>query len=184
MPPTRIFLWGATVSAHPPQERAKPSQRRTVTNNVVRRPTRWGGSPPRIVTLRGAARGSYLETLPQLFSNSSTLLQILPPSRPKSKPKLVQILPRPSQILPKSSQILRKIDPKSIQKPSWSPFWINALQKLDFERPRNGQEAPKSNQKTPQSAPTPSQMEPKTVPNLFLEHFFGLIFPYEICMDF
>ena len=133
-----------------------------------------GGSrgPPRIVTLRGAARGSYLETLPQLFSNSSTLLQILPPIRPKSIPKLVQILPRPSQIIPKSSQILRKIDPKSIQKPSWSPFWANALQKLDFERPRNGQEAPKSDQKTPQSAPTPSQMEPKTVPNPFLEHFF------------
>ena len=73
-----------------------------------------GGSrgPPRIVTLRGAARGSYLETLPQHFSNPSTHFQILPPIRSKSIPKLVQILPRPSQILPKASQSLRKIDPK------------------------------------------------------------------------
>merc|ERR1711985_133727 len=106
-----------------------------------------------IVTLRGAARGSWLETLPQLFFKFVTLLQILPPIRQKSIPKWDQILPRPSQILPKASQILRKINPKSIQKPSWSPFWINALQELDFERPRNGQEAPKSDQNTPQSAP-------------------------------
>ena len=147
-----------------------------------------GGGPPRIVTLRGAARGSYLEILPQLFTNSPPLLQILFPICPKSSQKWIQILPRSSQILPKSSQILRKIDPKSIQKPSWSPFWINALQKLDFERPRNGQEAPKSDQKTPQSAPTPSQMEPKTVPNPFLEHFFGSYFPirnlHGFLMDF
>ena len=68
--------------------------------------------PPRIETLRGAAQGSYLETLPQLFSKSSTFPQILPPIRPKSIPKLAQILPRSTQILPKSSQILRKIDPK------------------------------------------------------------------------
>ena len=133
-----------------------------------------GGSrgPPRIETLRGAARGSYLETVPQHFSNPSTHFQIFPPIRLKFILKLAQILPRPSQILPKSSQILRKIDPKLIQKPSWSPFWINALQKLDFERPRNGQEAPKRDQKTPQSVPTLSQMDRKTVPNPFLEHFF------------
>ena len=130
-----------------------------------------------IVTLREAARGSYLETLPQLFSNPSTLLQILPPMRPKSIPKLVQILPRPSQIPPKSSEILSKSDPKSIQKPSWDPFWTNALQKLDFERPQNGQEAAKSDQKTPQSVPTPSQMETKIIPNpLFLSVFFSLHF--------
>ena len=142
-----------------------------------------GAKKFKIETLRGAARGSYLETLPQLFSNSSLLPQILPPIRPKSIPKLVQILPRPSQIPPKSSQILRKIEPKSIQKPSWSPFWTNALQKLDCERPQNGQEAPKSDQKTPQSAPTPSQMEPKTAQIHFPSIFFDLIFPYEICMD-
>ena len=130
------------------------------------------GGPPRIVTLRGAARASYLETLPLLFSNPSSLLQILPPINPKSMPQLVQILSRLSPIPPKSSQILRKIDPKSIQKPSWSPFWINALQKLEFKRPRNGQEASESDQRRPQSAPTPSQMEPKTVPNPYLEHFF------------
>ena len=114
-----------------------------------------------IETLRGAARGSYLETLPQLFSNSTLLLQILLPIRPKSIPKLVQILPRPSQIPPKSSQILRKIDPKSIQKPSWSPFWINALQKLDFERQKNSQEAPKSAQETPQTIQTPPKRRPR-----------------------
>ena len=147
-----------------------------------------GCTAPIIVTLRGAARGSSLETVPQHFSNPSTHFQIFPPIRSKSIPKLLQILPRPSQMLPKSSQILGKIDPKSIQKPSWNPFWINVLQKLDFERPRNGQEAPKSDQKTPQSVPTPSQMDPKTVPNPFLEHFFLSYFPIQklhgFLMDF
>ena len=140
------------------------------------------------MTLREAARGSYLETAPQLFFKVDIAPPDSTPIRPKSIPKLVQTLPRPSQIVPKSSQILRKIDPKSIQKPSWRPFWTNALQQLDFERPRNGQEAPKSDQKTPQSAPTPSQMEPKTVPNPFLEHFFGSYFPirnlHGFLMDF
>ena len=140
------------------------------------------------MTLREAARGSYLETVPQLFFKVVIAPPDSTPIRPKSIPKLVQILPRPSQIVPKSFQILRKIDPKSIQKPSWSHFWANALQKLDFERPRNGEEAPKSDQKTPQSAPTPSQMEPKPVPNAFLEHFFGSYFPirnlYGFLMDF
>ena len=71
----------------------------------------------------------------------------------------------PSQTLPKPSQNRAKIEPKSIQKASWSLSWINALKKLAFERPKNGQEGPKSAQETPQTLPDPSQMEPKTFPN-------------------
>ena len=140
------------------------------------------------MTLREAARGSYLETVPQLFFKFVIAPPDFPPNSSKIHPKFGANPPKtflnPPGIPPNPSQNRPKID----QKPSWSPFWINALQKLDFERPRNGQEAPKSDQKTPQSAPTPSQMEPKTVPNPFLEHFFGSYFPirnlHGFLMDF
>ena len=135
MPPTRFFFRVRRSPRTLLKDGRSPSTeglRRIMLSKIQHAE---GESPPRIVTVRGAARGSYLESLPQLFFKFVTLLQILPPIRQKSIPKLVQILPRPSQIFPKASQILRKIDPKSIQKPFWSQFWINALQKLDFERP-------------------------------------------------
>ena len=83
----------------------------------------------------------------------------------KSLPKSFQMLPNPSPNPPKPCQNPPKIEPKSIQKASWSLSWINALKKLAFERPKNGQEGPKSAQETPQTLPDPPQMEPKTFPN-------------------
>ncbi len=61
---------------------------------------------------------------------------------PKFKvPNPFKCLPKPSQVLqsfPKSSQIPNpsKIEPKSIQKPSWRPSWTHAVKKIDFERPK------------------------------------------------
>ena len=84
--------------------------------------------------------------------------------------------PKSFQILPKSYQIPPKIDPKSIQKPSWSPSWANARKKLDFERPKNGQEAAKSAQKRPKAVPNSSQMEPKTLPKPIFGRFLEVAF--------
>ena len=107
------------------------------------------------MTQSGSARGSYLETMSQLFSNyefsvqttSQNLLQTFPKSFPNP--------------------------PKSIQKASWGPSWTNPLTKLDFEGPKNAQEAPKSGQERPQTVPNPSQMEAKTLPKPIFERFFG-----------
>ena len=115
-----------------------------------------------IVTQSGSARGSKWRLCPSPF-------QILL-NPPKS-------LPKPSQNLPKSSQNRSKIDTKSIQKASWRPSWTNVKKKLDFERPQDGQEAPKSAQETPQIAPDPSKMEPKTLPKPIFMRFFTFYFP-------
>ena len=61
----------------------------------------------------------------------------------------VQAFPELSQILAKPSQIPFQIDPKSIQKASWSPSRANAYKKLGFERPKNGQEHPEEAQDCP-----------------------------------
>ena len=99
------------------------------------------------------------------------------PKSPISLFKKLQILPNsypnPSQTVPKPPQS----DPKSIQKASCSPSWTNALTRYDLERPKNHQNAPKIGQKVAQSVPTPSQMEPKTVPNPLLKQFPGSFFP-------
>ena len=83
----------------------------------------------------------------------------------------------PSQNWPQISQDPFKMQPKSIQKAFWSPSWNKLLRKYVFERPKNGQEAPKRARKRPQMAPNPSQMEPKTLSNLTLKRFFRLFFP-------
>eukprot|EP00746_Dinoflagellata_sp_MGD_P158893 gnl/MRDRNA2_/MRDRNA2_86584_c2_seq9.p1 gnl/MRDRNA2_/MRDRNA2_86584_c2~~gnl/MRDRNA2_/MRDRNA2_86584_c2_seq9.p1 ORF type:complete len:123 (-),score=12.15 gnl/MRDRNA2_/MRDRNA2_86584_c2_seq9:208-576(-) len=85
---------------------------------------------------------------------------------------------------PKSSRIPPKIDSKSLQKASWSPSRANAEKKLDFERPRNGQEPAKSAQKRPKTVPNPSKMEPKTIPRQILVRFLGVFFQLQICIDF
>ena len=46
----------------------------------------------------------------------------------------------------------------------------------DLERPTSSQNAPKSGPKTLQSFPSPSQMEPKTLPNQIFEQFLRLFF--------
>ena len=92
-------------------------------------------------------------------------------------PKILQTSPNSSQspsknppkTLPKPSQI----DSKSILRDSWSPSWTHARKKLDLEHPKHGQEAPKSAQETSKTAPNPSQMELKTLPNL-IKHFEGI----------
>ena len=85
--------------------------------------------------------------------------------------------PKSFQGPPKSTQIPPQTPPKSIQMASWSLSWTNALQKLDFEGPKNVQEAAKSAQKKPQMAPDPSKIEPKTLPKLIFMRFFTIYFP-------
>ena len=85
-------------------------------------------------------------------------------------------IPKFSQDASKFSPSPPKIDPKAIQKASWSPSWPIVLKRYDLERPTSSQNAPKSAPKTLQSAPNPSQMEPKTLPNQIFEQFFALVF--------
>ena len=85
-------------------------------------------------------------------------------------------MPKFSQDASKSSPNPPKIDPKAIQKASWSPSWTIVLKRYDLERPTSSQNAPKSGPKTLQSVPNPSQMEPKTLPNQIFEQFLRLFF--------
>ena len=64
--------------------------------------------------------------------------------------------PKDFQHPPKSFPNPSKIDPRSIPKPFWSPSCTHAGKKIDLERPKSGQEAPKSSQKTTQTVPNPS----------------------------
>ena len=64
--------------------------------------------------------------------------------------------PKDFQHPPKSFPNPSKIDPRSIPKPFWSPSCTHAGKKIDLERPKSGQEAPKSAQKTTQTVPNPS----------------------------
>ena len=89
-----------------------------------------------------------------------------------------------SQDPAKSSPNPPQIDPKSFQEASWRPCWTSACKKLDFYRPKNGQEtpqngqeAPKRGQEAPRSLPKPSQIEPRTLPNRLFMSFFRLYFP-------
>ena len=126
-----------------------------------------------IVTLRGSARGSNLEALPQqgyIFPNASRIC----PQPAKKTFKCSQIS---AQTLPKSSPNPPKTLPNSTQKAFWSPSWSHAWKKLYFERPKYEQKSPKSGPKRPQTVPTPSQMRPKTLPKpmfgRWLEVFCG-----------
>ena len=85
-------------------------------------------------------------------------------------------MPKFSQDASKFSPNPPKIDPKAIQKASWSPSWPIVLKRYDLERPTSSQNAPKSAPKTLQSVPNPSQMEPKTLPNQIFEQFWRLFF--------
>ena len=85
-------------------------------------------------------------------------------------------MPKFSQDASKSSPNPPKIDPKAIQKASWSLAWPIVLKGYDLERPTSSQNAPKSGPKTLQSVPNPSQMEPKTLPNQIFEQFLRLFF--------
>ena len=89
---------------------------------------------------------------------------------PKMEENPLNTLPNPLQIRP-------QMDPKSLQKPSWSPFWANAWKKLNFEWPKNGQATAKSTQRRPKTTPNPSQREPKTLLKLILVGFLDAFFP-------
>ena len=85
-------------------------------------------------------------------------------------------MPKFSEDASKSSPNPPKIDPKAIQEASWSPSWAIVLKRYDLERPTSSQNAHKSGPKTLQSAPSPSQMEPKTLPNQIFYQFLRLFF--------
>ena len=87
-------------------------------------------------------------------------------------------MPKFSQDASKFSPNPPKIDPKAIQKASWSPSWPIVLKRYDLERPTSSQNAPKSGRKALQSVPTPSQMEPKTFSNPIFVRFSGTLFAY------
>ena len=94
-------------------------------------------------------------------------------------------MPKFSQDASKFSPNPPKIDPKAIQKASWSPSWPIVLKRYDLERPTSSQNAPKSGRKTLQSVPNPSQMKPKTLPNPLFKAFCGFFFCHsKIALNF
>ena len=125
--------------------------------------------PPRIVTLRVAKRGSAGVPVAKCEAAGDTQSAQEMTMRRKSfnfeSPNSPKTHPSPLHPLQ-----------KSIQKASWSPCWANVLKWYDLESPTNNQNAPKSDPKTFQSVPNPSQMEPKTLPNQIFEQFLHLFF--------
>ena len=88
----------------------------------------------------------------------------------------ILISSRPRKSFAKCSPNLPKIEPRWIQKAFWRRSWTHVWKKIDFERPQNGQEAPGSAPKMPQTVPNPSQIEPKTFSNPISGWFFGIYY--------
>ena len=92
-------------------------------------------------------------------------------------------MPKFSQDASKSSPNPAKIDPKAIQKASWSPSWTIVLKRYDLERPTRSQNAPKSGPKTAQSVPNPFQTEPQDFPKSDFPALLGVVcFWSQICI--
>ena len=97
---------------------------------------------------------------------------------------LAKTFPSPGRIL----EIVSKVDPKSMQKPSWSPskrhlapmtqksFSLNA-QKMTKRRPRGPTGGPRSPQTPAKWSPQPSQI-------LFLKLFLAFFFQCKLRRDF
>ena len=89
----------------------------------VKSPTRWWvEGPPRIETLRGPARGSNLEALPQQGQMMPSISQIYPLLAQRLK-ILPNSFPNPSQTVPKSMKNRPKIDPRGLLEPILGPCW-------------------------------------------------------------
>ena len=115
--------------------------------------TTLGEGPPRIVTLRGSARGSILENLPQQGEIMPSISKIFPLCVPKAQnpPKISpQTLPKPSQNLRKASQ-----------NPSRSPPGAHFGQMLERSSILNVQKAAKRRPKAPKGSPRRPQTPPK-----------------------
>ena len=115
--------------------------------------TTLGGGPPRIVTLRGSARGSVLENLPQQGEIMPSISKIFPLCVPKAQnpPKISpQTLPKPSQNLRKASQ-----------NPSRSPPGAHFGQMLERSSILNVQKAATRRPKAPKGGPRRPQTLPK-----------------------
>ena len=80
-----------------------------------------GGTPAHCDASRISAGVHFRESAPA-GRNHAKHFQNLPTVCSKSPKSSQNFSPNPPQTLPKPSQS----EPKSIQKPSWSPFWANA----------------------------------------------------------
>ena len=72
---------------------------------------------------------------------------------------------KPSQNLPKTLPEPSKIHPKLRKKAFWTPSWPHTGQELNLGEPKNHQKAFQNAQRSAQTVPNPSQIEPKTLPN-------------------
>ena len=135
------------------------------------------------MTLRGSARGSYLENLPQHGQIFSKMSKICPRLIEKLK-NLAKSCPNPPKIHPKPSQN----PPKSIQNRSKRPFGphlgsmlekrlIQIAQKIAKKRPKVSKRAPRPSQILPKRTPRPSQIQ-------FKSHFGAFFFTSKIYIDF
>ena len=130
-----------------------------------------GGGPPRIVTLRGAARGSYDRICPSRTKSWQTC--------PKSAPDVLQSPQKPPNLCPNQPKTIfkpPKIDPKSILESILDPCLKKARFQTSKKRPRGAQEVPRPSQILPKWSPKPFQI-------WFPCDFWAYIFPFQFWSD-
>ena len=96
------------------------------------------------------------------------------PKQPRGATRVSLNPPKISRNLPKS---FHKPFQNRSQSPLGEPLGQLLEHNLDFECPRNDQEAAQNVQERPQTVPNPSQRRPKTFPKPMYKRFFGLYFP-------
>ena len=139
-----------------------------------------GGGPPRIETLRGPARGSNLEALPQqghIFPNAARKCpqpakKHPNPSKfhPKLSPNLTQILPRPPR-----NRAKRPLG--AHVGPMFEKSKILNVRNTSKSRPRASRRYPRPSQTLPKWGPRPSKIH-------FSMHFLVVFFQLQICVEF
>ena len=133
-----------------------------------------------IVTLRGSARGSNLEALPQqghIFPNAARKCpqpakKHPNPSKfhPKLSPNLTQILPRPPR-----NRAKRPLG--AHVGPMFEKSKILNVRNTSKSRPRASRRYPRPSHTLPKWGPRPSKIH-------FLMHFFAVFFQLQICVEF
>ena len=133
-----------------------------------------------IVTLRGSARGSNLEALPQqghIFPNAARQCpqpETKCPNPSKFHPKPS---PNPTQILPRPSQNRSKGPLGAHVGPMFEKSEILNVQNSNKSGPRASRRGPRPPQTLPKWGPRPSQIKN-------FRQFLVVFFQFQICIDF
>ena len=134
----------------------------------------------KIVTLRGSARGSILENLPQhgeIMLSISKICPLCVQKVQKSSKISAQTLPKPPQNPPKATPNLSRSPLGAHFEPMVERSSVLNAQKTAKRRPKAPKEGPRRPQTPPKYSPRPSQ-------NWFLLDFWTLFVQLQFCIDF